>query len=112
MSCRKQRSSADDAETAYAWLGKQPDCRICLEHADDVLLEARQCGSTGSSGHSLLGASSRLPRPAAARRILKTNEKRTTIMMRSHYCGQLNESLDGQEITLAVGFTVAVTTVG
>ena len=24
----------------------------------------------------------------------------TTIMMRSHYCGQLNESLDGQEITL------------
>ncbi len=31
---------------------------------------------------------------------LKTNEKRTTIMMRSHYCGQLNESLDGQEITL------------
>ena len=27
-------------------------------------------------------------------------EKRTTTMMRSHYCGQLNESLDGQEITL------------
>ncbi|MCE1690341.1 OB-fold nucleic acid binding domain-containing protein, partial [Enterobacter hormaechei] len=24
----------------------------------------------------------------------------TTIMMRSHYCGQLNESLDGQEVTL------------
>jgi putative FmdB family regulatory protein len=24
----------------------------------------------------------------------------TTTMMRSHYCGQLNESLDGQEITL------------
>jgi aspartyl-tRNA synthetase len=23
-----------------------------------------------------------------------------TIMMRSHYCGQLNESLEGQEITL------------
>ncbi len=32
---------------------------------------------------------------------LKTDlEKRTTTMMRSHYCGQLNESLDGQEITL------------
>ena len=30
----------------------------------------------------------------------KTSEKRNTIMMRSHYCGQLNESLDGQEITL------------
>src|SRR5690606_16835521 len=30
----------------------------------------------------------------------KTLEKRNTIMMRSHYCGQLNESLDGQEITL------------
>ena len=28
------------------------------------------------------------------------HEKRTTIMMRSHYCGQLNESLDGQEVTL------------
>lgn len=27
-------------------------------------------------------------------------EKRTTTMMRSHYCGQLNESLEGQEITL------------
>lgn len=27
-------------------------------------------------------------------------EKRNTIMMRSHYCGQLNESLDGQEVTL------------
>lgn len=32
-------------------------------------------------------------------------------MMRSHYCGQLNESLDGQEVTLAVGFTAAATMV-
>lgn len=30
----------------------------------------------------------------------KTQEKRNTTMMRSHYCGQLNESLDGQEVTL------------
>lgn len=43
----------DDAETAYAWLGKQPDCRICLEHADDVLLEARQCGGKSGGGHTL-----------------------------------------------------------
>ncbi len=38
---------------------------------------------------------------AAKASIEYTNhEKRTTIMMRSQYCGQLNESLDGQEVTL------------
>ncbi|VEF12529.1 aspartyl-tRNA synthetase [Pseudomonas fluorescens] len=31
---------------------------------------------------------------------ISNDEKRTIIMMRSHYCGQLNESLEGQEITL------------
>ncbi len=36
----------EEAEAAYAWLGKQPDCGICLEHADDVLLEARQCAKS------------------------------------------------------------------
>lgn len=35
----------------------------------------------------------------AAQRIQDSREAITT-MMRSHYCGQLNESLDGQEITL------------
>lgn len=42
-------------------------------------------------------------RTASVRRNLhriSNDEKRTIIMMRSHYCGQLNESLDGQEITL------------
>src|SRR3990167_1857380 len=36
---------------------------------------------------------------SAAQRIQDSREA-TTIMMRSHYCGQLNESLDGQEVTL------------
>ena len=31
---------------------------------------------------------------------LRITRSETTTMMRSHYCGQLNESLDGQEITL------------
>jgi aspartyl/asparaginyl-tRNA synthetase len=35
----------------------------------------------------------------AIQRISKIREANLT-MMRSHYCGQLNESLDGQEITL------------
>jgi aspartyl-tRNA synthetase len=35
----------------------------------------------------------------AAQRIQDSREA-TTTMMRSHYCGQLNESLDGQEVTL------------
>lgn len=42
-------------------------------------------------------------RAASMRRDLhriSNDEKRTIIMMRSHYCGQLNESLEGQEITL------------
>ncbi len=44
-----------------------------------------------------------MPHPACVRRDLyriSNYEKRTTTMMRSHYCGQLNESLEGQEITL------------
>ncbi len=41
----------------------------------------------------------RLSVNAAALRIQDSREAITT-MMRSHYCGQLNESLDGQEITL------------
>ncbi len=37
------RRGADDAESAYAWLGKQPNCGICLDHADDVIIEERRC---------------------------------------------------------------------
>jgi hypothetical protein len=36
-------------------------------------------------------------RPPPNTRITRSE---TTTMMRSHYCGQLNESLDGQEVTL------------
>jgi len=48
-------------------------------------------------------------KPATEFRITRSE---TTTMMRSHYCGQLNETLEGQEITLADGFTVAATTAG
>lgn len=46
------------------------------------------------SSHGLVSLS-RLSRPIE----FKIREANFT-MMRSHYCGQLNESLDGQEITL------------
>lgn len=37
------RRGADNAETAYAWLGKQPNCGICIDHAEDVVFEERKC---------------------------------------------------------------------
>jgi bacterioferritin-associated ferredoxin len=37
------RRGADDAEGAYAWLGKTPNCGICLDHAEDVIFEERKC---------------------------------------------------------------------
>lgn len=33
----------DDAETIYRELGHQPQCRQCLEEADDILSELRCC---------------------------------------------------------------------
>ena len=44
----------------------------------------------------------RLPAPTVRKTSteFRITRSETTTMMRSHYCGQLNESLDGQEITL------------
>ena len=41
------RQGISDPEAAYAALGKRPNCRTCLDHADDVLFaEQRRHGST------------------------------------------------------------------
>lgn len=32
-----------DAEAIYAELGKKPDCRQCLEEAEELLEQARSC---------------------------------------------------------------------
>ena len=47
-------------------------------------------------------ALARLPAPTVRKTSteFRITRSETTTMMRSHYCGQLNESLDGQEITL------------
>ena len=47
-------------------------------------------------------ALARLPAPTVRKTPteFRITRSETTTMMRSHYCGQLNESLDGQEITL------------
>lgn len=36
-----------DAEAVYAALGKEPQCRLCLEEAEHVLLEARDHPEAG-----------------------------------------------------------------
>jgi len=36
------RHGVTDAEEAYAVLGKTPQCRVCLDHADDVMACERQ----------------------------------------------------------------------
>jgi len=41
------RQGISDPEAAYAALGKRPNCRTCLDHADDVLFaEQRRQGGT------------------------------------------------------------------
>ena len=35
------RHGVTDSEAAYAILGKTPQCRTCLDHADDVICEER-----------------------------------------------------------------------
>ena len=37
------RKYSGDAEALYARLGKVPQCRQCLEEAQDVVEEARAC---------------------------------------------------------------------
>ncbi|WP_374408974.1 bacterioferritin-associated ferredoxin [Pelagerythrobacter sp.] len=39
---RAARRCSGDAEAVYAALGKRPDCRQCLDEAEDVLFEERQ----------------------------------------------------------------------
>jgi len=36
------RHGVTDPEAAYAILGKTPQCRVCLDHADDVMHCERQ----------------------------------------------------------------------
>ncbi len=36
------RHGVTDSEAAYAVLGKTPQCRTCLDHADDVICEERE----------------------------------------------------------------------
>ncbi|HZV17345.1 MAG TPA: (2Fe-2S)-binding protein [Sphingobium sp.] len=41
------RQGISDPEAAFAALGKRPNCRTCLDHADDVLFaEQRRSAST------------------------------------------------------------------
>lgn len=41
------RQGISDPEAAFAALGKRPNCRTCLDHADDVLFaeQRRQAGA-------------------------------------------------------------------
>ncbi|OJY67081.1 MAG: ferredoxin [Sphingobium sp. 66-54] len=41
------RQGISDPEAAFAALGKRPNCRTCLDHADDVLFseQRRQAGT-------------------------------------------------------------------
>ena len=47
LRCAAQRSSGD-AESVFALLGRQPDCRSCLEEAEEILLEERETSSAPS----------------------------------------------------------------
>lgn len=38
------RRCAGDAEGVYAALGKRPNCRQCLEDAEEILFEEREMG--------------------------------------------------------------------
>ncbi len=37
------RRTAGDAERAYAVLGKRPNCGQCLEEAEAIIFEEREC---------------------------------------------------------------------
>ena len=37
------RDTPDPVEALYARLGKTPQCRQCIEDAEDVVAEARNC---------------------------------------------------------------------
>lgn len=39
------RDTVGDAEAVYAFLECEPDCRQCLEEADDILIEERRFAS-------------------------------------------------------------------
>lgn len=39
---RAAHRSSGDAESVYAMLGKPPNCRHCLDEAEDVLFEERE----------------------------------------------------------------------
>lgn len=42
------RHGVTDAEEAYSLLGKRPQCRVCLDHAEDVMLDCvRSCDRGG-----------------------------------------------------------------
>lgn len=45
---RVARQCSGDAESVYAALGKRPNCRQCLDDADEVLFEEREMGWTPS----------------------------------------------------------------
>jgi len=36
------RHGVTDSEAAYAILGKAPQCRVCLDHADDVICDEQE----------------------------------------------------------------------
>ncbi|TIX51264.1 (2Fe-2S)-binding protein [Alteraurantiacibacter aquimixticola] len=39
------RRTGGDAESVYAALGKRPNCGHCLDDADDVIVEERNCAA-------------------------------------------------------------------
>lgn len=42
---RAARRCVGDAESVYAALGKRPNCRQCIDDADDILFEERVMGA-------------------------------------------------------------------
>ena len=42
---RAARCCGGDAEAVYAAIGKRPDCRQCLDEADEVIFEEREMSS-------------------------------------------------------------------
>jgi bacterioferritin-associated ferredoxin len=54
------RHGVTDPEAAYAVLGKAPQCRVCLDHAEDVICEerARCAGRCPSRSLTLPGGGS------------------------------------------------------
>ena len=51
------RQGVTDPEEAYAVLGKAPQCRVCLDHAEDVMdCERRHCGRACGPRHTDTGS--------------------------------------------------------